>query len=73
MKNETLKLYCFKKILSSIIKSSLEVYNPTRFVDLMETYNRAETDIKHHDEENKLKIPLTSQSRSIGLRFKLLE
>ncbi|KAG6518386.1 hypothetical protein ZIOFF_021861 [Zingiber officinale] len=62
MVDDTLKLHCFKKGFSSRIQSSLAVYEPTNFADLMEAAIRAEMDIKRREYEGKNKRPLASQS-----------
>ncbi|XP_075478896.1 uncharacterized protein LOC142519752 [Primulina tabacum] len=62
MADEVLKMHRYKKVLSSRIQSSLAVYQPTSFADLMGAAVRAETDIKRRENENKNKRPLTGQS-----------
>ncbi|XP_073034913.1 uncharacterized protein [Primulina eburnea] len=62
MGDEVLKMHRYKKGLSSRIQSSLAVYQPTSFADLMGAAIRAETDIKRRENENKNKRPLTGQS-----------
>ncbi|XP_073270998.1 uncharacterized protein [Primulina huaijiensis] len=62
MVDEVLKMHRYKKGLSSRIQSSLAVYQPTSFADLMGAAIRAETDIKRREDENKNKRPLTGQS-----------
>ncbi|XP_075483566.1 uncharacterized protein LOC142523719 [Primulina tabacum] len=62
MADEVLKMHRYKKGLISRIRSSLAVYQPTSFADLMGAAIRAETDIKRRENENKNKRPLTGQS-----------
>ncbi|XP_075481076.1 uncharacterized protein LOC142521770 [Primulina tabacum] len=62
MADEVLKMHRYKKGLISRIQSSLAVYQPTSFADLMGAAIRAETDIKRRENENKNKRPLTGQS-----------
>ncbi|XP_073016426.1 uncharacterized protein [Primulina eburnea] len=62
MADEVLKMHRYKKGLISRIQSSLAVYQPTSFADLMGETIRAETDIKRRENENKNKRPLTGQS-----------
>ncbi|XP_075492554.1 uncharacterized protein LOC142530617 [Primulina tabacum] len=57
MADEVLKMHRYKKGLSSRIQSSLAVYQPTSFADLMGAAIRAETDIKRREDENKNKRP----------------
>ncbi|XP_073037913.1 uncharacterized protein [Primulina eburnea] len=59
MADEVLKMHRYKKGLISRIQSSLAVYQPTSFADLMGAAIRAETDIKRRENENKNKRPLT--------------
>ncbi|XP_073030620.1 uncharacterized protein [Primulina eburnea] len=59
MADGVLKMHRYKKGLSSRIQSSLAVYQPTSFADLMGAAIRAETDIKRREDENKNKRPLT--------------
>ncbi|XP_073289404.1 uncharacterized protein [Primulina huaijiensis] len=62
MADEVLKMHRYKKGLSSRIQSSLAVYQPTSFADLLGAAIRAATDIKRREDENKNKRPLTGQS-----------
>ncbi|XP_073017989.1 uncharacterized protein [Primulina eburnea] len=62
MADGVLKMHRYKKGLSSRIQSSLAVYQPTSFTDLMGASIRAETDIKRREDENKNKRHLTGQS-----------
>ncbi|XP_073033916.1 uncharacterized protein [Primulina eburnea] len=61
MADGVLKMHRYKKGLSSRIQSSLAVYQPTSFADLMGAAIRAETDIKRREDENRNKRPLTGQ------------
>ncbi|XP_073313522.1 uncharacterized protein [Primulina huaijiensis] len=70
MADEVLKMYRYKKGLSSRIQSSLAVYQPTSFAHLMGAAIRAETDIKRREDENKNKRPLTGQSSQGKQPFK---
>ncbi|XP_075486444.1 uncharacterized protein LOC142526055 [Primulina tabacum] len=70
MADEVLKMHKYKKGLSSRIQSSLAVYQPTSFADLMGAAIRAETDIKRREDENKNKRPLTGQSSQGKQQFK---
>ncbi|XP_073129040.1 uncharacterized protein [Henckelia pumila] len=64
MEDDDLKLHRFKKGLSSRIQSALAVYQPANFADLMEAAIRAESDIKHHENDFRNKRHLTGQSSS---------
>ncbi|XP_073305844.1 uncharacterized protein [Primulina huaijiensis] len=70
MTDEVLKMHRYKKGLSSRIQSSLAVFQPTSFADLMGAAIRAETDIKRREDENKNKRPLTGQSSQGKQPFK---
>ncbi|XP_073278743.1 uncharacterized protein [Primulina huaijiensis] len=61
MADDTLKMHRFKRGLSSRIQSALAVYQPTSFADLISAAIRAETNIKHREDENKNKRPPSGQ------------
>ncbi|XP_073305845.1 uncharacterized protein [Primulina huaijiensis] len=70
MADEVLKLHRFKKRLNSRIQSTLAVYQPANFSDLMGAAIRAETDIQRTEKEFKNKRPLNSQSSHNSQTFK---
>ncbi|XP_075479335.1 uncharacterized protein LOC142520220 [Primulina tabacum] len=70
MADEVLKLHRFKKGLNSRIQSTLAVYQPANFLDLMGAAIRAETYIQRKEKEFKNKRPMSSQSPHNGQTFK---
>ncbi|XP_073277633.1 uncharacterized protein [Primulina huaijiensis] len=61
MADDTLKMHRFKRGLNIRIQSSLAVYQPTSFADLMGAAIRGETDIKRREDDNKNKRPPSGQ------------
>ncbi|XP_073153829.1 uncharacterized protein [Henckelia pumila] len=70
MGDDDLKLHRFKKGLNSHIQSTLAVYQPANFADLMGAAIRAESDIKRRDGEFKNKRPPINQSPQNGQNSK---
>lgn len=62
MADEALKMHRFKKGLNSRIQTTLAIFQPTNFADLMGAAIRAKTDIRRREGEFKNKRPFSGQS-----------
>lgn len=60
MADEALKMHRFKKGLNSRIQSALAAIEPISLDQMMGASIRAENDIKRHEGENKLKLPVST-------------